>query len=128
MTWSVRHDPGAPYMEGIFTGVTTWQDMQDMTAQCIAIQMAHGVTRFLIDTSDMQPLATFTDVLKLPAREYDQQHADRTSRIAVIYSPSGASRDIVQFYETACVNRGWQARSFTDRREAIAWLRHETER
>lgn len=69
MTWTVRNAPDSPYVEGIFKGPTSWQEIRDMTARCIAIQKAQNVARFLIDTGDMKPTASIADVYQLPAHE-----------------------------------------------------------
>jgi len=125
MAWSINNNPDRQYVEGIFKGKTSWQDIQALTAECITIQREQGARYFLINTLEMLPTASIADVFQLPAHEYEQQGVDRETRIAIVFSPYGESQDIVTFYETACVNRGWQVRCFTNKHDAMSWLGEE---
>jgi hypothetical protein len=122
MSWSVYQKADCNYVAGVLEGITSWQDIKDLTTQCIAMQKEQGIFKFLIETTEMQPLATVSDIIELPASVYQIKNVDRQTRIAVVYSPSGASEEIVKFYETACMNRGWRAKRFTSQQEAISWL------
>lgn len=122
MTWTIVNNPDHQYVEGIFKGKTSWQDMKELTAECISIQRKQGTRYFLINTLEMLSTASIADVFQLPAHEYEQQGVNRETKIALVYSPVGESSDLATFYETACINRGWQARCFTNEQDAICWF------
>jgi len=48
-----------------------------------------------------------------------------STRHAVLYDPKRFSRSDAVFYENVAANRGLKAAVFTDRDEAIVWLRSE---
>ena len=53
---------------------------------------------------------------------YWQEEFDRRSRVAVILPTAASTLKGALFYETACQNRGWNARVFPDRQSAMDWL------
>ena len=47
---------------------------------------------------------------------------ERLSRVALVYPRSPKAKEAARFYETACINRGWNVRLFPERDDAIEWL------
>ncbi|MBN1779788.1 STAS/SEC14 domain-containing protein [bacterium] len=62
------------------------------------------------------------DVFKL-TELYEQVGMDHHSKIAVLVSAADLNMEELQFYETVCFNRAWNIRIFTERDEAIEWLK-----
>jgi hypothetical protein len=73
----------------------------------------------------MQPQLSVVDILYLPEQKYAADKLDRKSRIAVLMPKDAAARKELQFYETVCLNRGWQVKIFNTKQEALAWLKHD---
>ena len=66
--------------------------------------------------------ATLVDIFNLPTKQYLEEGADRSARVALLLPTPPKEREAVEFYETACRNRGWNVRSFDERPAAIDWL------
>ena len=122
MPWGYTRNPQLPIVEVEFSGDVTAHDLQEATSTLIALEKEEGVNRFLIDPTKMVFAASMTDVYNLPEKQYVEEQADRSGRVAVILPTSPEEREAVQFYETACRNRGWHVKAFADTPEAVEWL------
>lgn len=124
MSWNVEHNPALEYIECIFRDSTTSRDLQESTSKCISLGKKTGMNRFLVDTTGMNFEASIADLFFLPEEQYLNEHADKSSRIAVIYALfcGTRTREAVLFYETVCKNRRWNVRVFSERQQAIDWL------
>ena len=127
MPWAYQIKPDIHIVEVSYQGTITASELEQSTAELIALEKREGLTRFLIDveTMELASTASLFDVLNLPARQYVEEGADRSGRVAVLLSESSQARDAARFYETACLNRGWSARVFREREQAISWLRQD---
>ena len=122
MTWSYKQNITLQIIEVTFSGSTSSLDLQDSTSKLIALEKEIDLNKFLIDTREMKFNGSLVDIFNLPAEQYEKEGADRNGRIAVIQPDEPKEREVVRFYETACVNRGWNVRIFSDRQPAINWL------
>jgi hypothetical protein len=98
------------------------QDVKAAAPARIAMGRDKGTTRFIIDAVEMELTGSTFAIYDVPANVYVEEGMERTARIAVLTANSSSSKEIVQFYENASVNRGWNVSAFMDREEAIAWL------
>jgi hypothetical protein len=123
MAWSVRHDPPTGMIEVVYTAVVSATDLMEAASRRIALQHETGSPSVLVDVTGITELtARSADVLQLPASLFAAQVASRQTQLALVLPRSHAQKDMATFWETACVNRGWIARTFEDRQEAIDWL------
>ena len=122
MPYAVKHDPVLNIVEVTFTGSVTGTDLRETTTECSTLQKQTGVTRFLVDGNQWDVVASFVDIYDLPAEQYLNEEVYRESRIAVVLPTSERSLYAAQFYETACQNRGWNAKVCPDRQSALDWL------
>jgi hypothetical protein len=53
---------------------------------------------------------------------HEEMKLTRTSSIAVVTPKSKEGIRFTKFYETVCVNRGWDVKIFDEREDAIEWL------
>ncbi len=83
--------------------------------------MQHGVHAVLIDATDLESVASITDVYDLP-RQYDNSGGSRSTRIALVSPRLPAAEKVTQFYDNVCNNRGWRVQPFDTRDEAVEWL------
>ena len=69
-----------------------------------------------------EPLSTLAGFLAEVS--FDDLPAPAVGRVAVavLLPASAREREAVEFYETACRNRGWDVSAFATSREAVAWL------
>jgi hypothetical protein len=122
MPWAPRNHPDRRIIEVHLVGRVTADDINQVTFRIVDDWRASGINRFLVDAADAVSAPPLADILRLPAEEYDKLGLDRQSRIAVIAPRNQEARVSAQFYETACVNRGWNVKLHLERREAEGWL------
>lgn len=108
-------------VEITLTASITGEDLDDVTRSAIEAGVIHQTHRYLVQFTEPVITASLISVFNLPA-QYLAQQLDRLSRIAVVNPQAEADREIVRFYETVCLNRGWLAKSFGQRQEAMDWL------
>jgi hypothetical protein len=126
MPWTTSYNPALGIVETILSGPVTDADLQQATTKTIQSGKNANTTKFLIDTSEMIMAASLVDLLALPTEQYEKEGADRKSRVAVISPKKGNAVEAVQFYETACRNRGWIVMLFAERQSALDWLLSKT--
>jgi hypothetical protein len=122
MPYTVRHHPDSGLIETHWTGVVTATDLRASTSECIALQKQTGITRFVVDITQVEPSASPVDLFALPDKQYREESLDSASRIAIVAPLNPKARNNATFYETACRNRGWNVQTFEDRAGALAWL------
>jgi hypothetical protein len=122
MAWTVDYDAEAGIVGVTFRGTNTGHDLREATSAAFALARTHGSWRFLIDASEGAFAVTPIALLNLPDKQYAAEGVDRNSRLAVLLPAAAKDRELARFYETACLNRDWLARSFDDRDEARRWL------
>lgn len=81
----------------------------------------HEATRYLVDHRLAEVVIKTMYVADMPQIEQGGGVPDHF-RIALLYSESQRSADVIQHYEDLMVVQGLQRRVFTDERQAIEWL------
>jgi hypothetical protein len=122
MPYSVQHDPRSDVATITYTGAITMEDLLGATTECVALQKSAGCLRYLIESPDWMLEASTIEIFTLPTREYPLADLDRRTRIAIVEPPNEKAREAARFFETACRNRGWNARVLPDRGAALGWL------
>ena len=121
MPWNVKVDPELGLIEDIYSGCVTNLDIKAATAKALAIATNVSFRRFLANFSDAETVDLSTiDLYALPKRWLNLQ-ADRRNRSAVLVPDVPAIRQQAKFYESACINRGWQVQVFSKRQDALDW-------
>jgi len=126
MSWTVKHNPLLGIIEVTLSGLHTATEQRDSVTKRISVEKETGTTRTLIDASEVEEFPSVSQVIDLPSRLYPELGANRTSHIAFVLPVSETARESVQFLETACVNRGWNLKTFPDRKSALDWLTDNT--
>ena len=124
MPWTARCDPPLPdTVTVVFSGAVSGAELREATTAAVALGREHRVTRYFVDATGVVHWPRETDFFFLPAALYDELGLDRRDvRAAIVVSASDDLRQIARFYETACLNRGWQVKIFETSDDAIAWL------
>jgi hypothetical protein len=123
LPWSVRYHTSLGVIELIFSGTASASELTAATQSSMRVQAETGADRVLCELSAVDHVsASILDLLELPETLYVEQGASRRTRIALVVPQSAAVREAARFYETACMNRGWQARIFSSRGSAMEWL------
>jgi hypothetical protein len=122
MPWGVELDAGRGIIVVTYEGHVTLQDVRACAAAVIALMKEADTAFVLTDFSGVSRLdSSTTDVVGLPEL-YHRLGLDRPFREALAAPDGSAARDQAMFYETVCVNRGYQVRAFATRARALDWL------
>jgi len=122
MPWTVEYDHELDVVKGTYVGRVTADEFKEATIKAIGLAKDHNTNLFLIDDSNWEGGASVAGLIGLPDL-YEKLKADRCSRAALILPSSGtAALEDARFYETVCLNRGWQVKVFSTRQDAVAWL------
>jgi len=123
MTWTVDYNSTLHIIEGVFTGRATELDLKESTSKAIALSKEKGKVKFLIDATELELPASIFGLYDLPAKQYNTEKMDHRSRFALVLPELLKEKEKVEFYKTACVNRGWHVQLFANRDKAIEWLK-----
>ena len=124
MPYHQQHHSDLDVFETVYTGVVSADELQKAIDEGNDFHLKQGVENFLADLSELQSAPTILDVFDLP-RQYDNAGVTRSSRMAVVIPKSREMQSLAEFYETVCLNRGWNVRLFETRDEAVSWLQSD---
>ena len=121
MSLEIKYNRKHHIVESIFSDIITEEELILETTQCIALGNENSTNLFLCDASNAIVYLGLINVLELE-KIHIEENLERTSKIALIEPISKESKNFASFYETACLNRGWNVKIFQDRQTAIGWL------
>ncbi len=121
MSWTVTHHASLGVIEMRLVGVVSGDDLRAATTEGIAMVRKHQLNRGLVDATEQQKTGSMVDLIELP-QQYSSEGLSRDTCIALVIPDNRELHGIAEFYETVCVNRGWQVRTFATRKQALAWL------
>lgn len=126
MPVSTKYNELLDVVEATWTGTITKQELTDATEEHLGFHTHKGVQKFLNDFSSVERLSlSMADLYELPNKKYEESNASRMAQIALIKPSISEVSELIEFYVTACMNRGWSARVFKEYNEAIEWLGHK---
>jgi len=126
MSWSVEHDDVLNIVVSTYAGKCTGRDFREAVAARSAMAGKLGLNKALIDAGKLEVSAAATFDLYDIAGHYNHgANFQCTRKIAITRPDSAESRKVVDFYETACLNRGLDVKVFEERNSAVEWLLEE---
>ena len=123
MTSTLEYNSKLNIIEIVHAGRTTKADLTAGTTKAIALSKEKGIFDVLIDTTEIELAASLFDIFNLPAKQYVEEALDHRIRIGLIQPKLSKEKENAEFYEIACVNRGWLVKIFLNRNDAIEWLK-----
>jgi hypothetical protein len=121
MPVTVTYVEEAGVVEMVFHGAPAPEEIDDAMTRAGAIGAENLTNRFLVDSRDMPAGGSAFDVLAL-AELMASLPPGIIEREAILLSADAAAAEEMEFFETACRNRGLDVRVFRERDEALAWL------
>ncbi|HMT11972.1 MAG TPA: hypothetical protein PKA39_10165 [Ignavibacteria bacterium] len=104
-----------------YFGNVTNDDLTNSIAGCTQLYRETGVSLYLADCTDMHATHSILDIFgKVDAFESLEMKKD--FKEALIVTRESESREKLNFYETACLNRGYNVRVFESKEDALQWL------
>lgn len=123
MPSTVKYNPELEIVEAKYVGHVTGDEYKKDATVAFDLAKTNNTNLFLIDDSELMDAGSVLDLYDLPAL-YEELGFKRSSKAALVLPiKSAAAAEDVRFYETVCINRGWQVQVFTERQEAVEWLR-----
>lgn len=122
MPWQAKVIENHRHIELQYSELVTPEELFEAFATAYSLAKKNGIYRFLADCSNMAGGHSIVDLYGLISL-FEASGIDHLSKEAILMPAIKASASDVQFYETACRNRGFNVRVFCNRDEAIDWLR-----
>jgi len=123
MSWTLEYNDDLDIVILTYKGLTTGPEIKEAATARIDMGNRMGTTNFLIDTRlTLADESATLDIYDIPKRLYSDEHVQHVSRIAIIEPESPTTKEMVKFFENACLNRGWIVMSFSEYESAISWL------
>jgi|WetSurMetagenome_2_1015567.scaffolds.fasta_scaffold396837_2 hypothetical protein len=122
MPWQILVSGSPAIIEVIYDGVVAPSELAQAFTAALAAGQEHKSLLYLANLSSLKGGHSIVDLLEIVSR-IDSLGIDRRMREAIVVPGNVVADADAQFYETACRNRGFNARLFTNRDEGIAWLR-----
>lgn len=121
MPYSTTYLQDADVIAIVYEGEVEPADGHAALAESGELAERHLCRRFLADCTTVSAHGTLFDVMAF-VEMIAAAPPGPLLREAVVLPPDGATVDSLEFFETACRNRGLDVRVFPDRDAALAWL------
>ena len=103
------------------SGPQTLADYRKQTEEVLRLAQSKNVNLILVDDQRAQNMASTLELFAMPAM-YEELGAPRSARVAIVMPHNSPSAADIRFYETVCVNRGFNVKIFATEPPAIDWL------
>jgi len=94
------------------TGELTFTDFLEQTKEAVELARRKNARLFLSNNLLLENKAKTFEIYDLP-KIYDELGASRSNKMAVLITEGGHIAKDARFFETICLNRGWNVRLFT---------------
>lgn len=121
MPWKLEVSGSPAIIEVIYEGDVAAPELEAAFASALAEGIRRQSPLFLANLVLLTGGHSIIDLMDIVTR-IEAGGIDRRFREAVLVPPGTPIGPHAEFYETACRNRGFNARVFNDREEALAWL------
>ena len=113
-------------IHSVYTGSLAAPELHKATHDILTLMLTEKIDRVLLDCSEAHMEVPAVDVYQLPDIYASRGISRRQVRAAVVTPKDGYKRDLYEFYEDVCRNRGYFVKIFDDVDTALAWLKAET--
>src|SRR5690242_12318202 len=124
MPWTMEFTDDERILRVTYQGDLREDELRGGTHQIIAAMVQHKCQRALLDCLEARMEVPALNVYQLPD-VYDASGIGRQVRAAVVLPRDGYKRELYEFYEDVCRNRGYFVKLFETMEEAWTWIRSE---
>lgn len=123
-TWKVHYDADDDVVVSTIRGYATTEDLMASAIARISLGQEKGTNHFVLDTRGFLPSSrsSFEAIYETVTKSYPTMFVDRTTKLAVIPPESDDARWFMDFFQSMCDSRGWNAREVEDWDAARAWF------
>ena len=120
MAWSLKFNTKYKLVELTYTGIVSATDLKEAFVEAASLATAKSTTLFLTDCTQLKGGHSITDLYSYISL-YEENHVHKMKEALVIPSQKWI-KEYAEFYETACLNRGFKVKLFSNAGDGIAWL------
>lgn len=122
MPWNLEFTDNGKLLTVKYRGDFVAEELRAATLDIVKALVVKQTLRLLLDCHDAHFDVPTVSVYQLPEL-YDQMGVSRQVRCAVVLPKDGYKKELFDFYEDVCRNRGYFVQLFPERSAALAWLR-----
>ena len=124
MPWKAKYNDKHNFVELVYLGKVTPQELHQALVAAVSLSKENNTQLFLADCTEMEGGHSVIDLYSLISL-YDNIGLKLGMREALLMPSMQSPKADVEFYETACLNKGYNVRIFTDLDSAVKWLTRE---
>ena len=122
MAWRIEFDENRRVIGLTYAGRVSEKDVRDSSIAAISMIGERSTRNIMSDFTDVTQLdMSVVGVFELP-KSYPALGLSGPFREAIVSPKQSSVRERADFYETVCVNRGYDVRIFELRAPALDWL------
>lgn len=121
MPWTLEFTDKNKLLTVKYQGDFAADELRAATIEIVTALLAKQSLRLLLDCRDAHFDVPTVAVYQLPEL-YDQMNVPRQVHCAVVLPKDGHKKELFEFYEDVCRNRGYFVQLFPDAEAALAWL------
>ena len=121
MPWTARVLPESPIVETCYIGALAAPELADAIAETTELAKQSGTLLLLGDCTELAGGHSLADLFFF-VESVTADGGLAGVREAILLPELPESTEMVRFWETACLNRGFSVRVFDDRQAALEWL------
>lgn len=107
-----------------YSGNISNDDLLYSIKKAVELQSENEINSYLADCSNMISSHSILDIFS-KVQTMQNMGIRKDLKEAIVLPLNTESADKVKFYETACLNRGYRVKIFSDKNEALNWLLNE---
>lgn len=121
MAWAASYNNEHNLVELIYKGKVTPADLHEALMAAVKLAKENNSILFLADCSDMEGGHSVVDLYGLISL-YESVGLQLKMKEALLLPLLKSPKEDVKFYETACLNKGFNVKVFSSKEKALAWL------
>ena len=125
MPWRMDTRDEGRILEVVYEGTQLAPELRAATHRILTVMLEKKIDRVVLDCSEARMEAPAVDVYDLPDVYQDRGISRQQVRAAVVLPKDGYKRELYEFYEDVCRNRGYFVKLFETRDTAWDWIRSE---
>lgn len=121
MPIETRYEEDLKLIRSVYTGPCGMEDYLRNTQRILELSSKHGTEKCFLDMRLLENKADYSDIMEFPDL-YRKLNAPANLTMGLLIVPGQKDQTIIGFYETVCMNRGWNTRTFSDPDQLLDWL------
>ncbi len=123
MSWDVNLINESKIIKLIYAGNVTSEQLREALIECATLAKKENILHFIADTTKLVDGHSVFDLYSV-IQLFDSIGFDHNIKEAVLVQVGSPALNGASFYETACLNRGYNVKIFSDETKAIDWLKN----